>query len=495
MAENSLNRDRALEALESADPALSDALKRLGDEEEQELQQTLREGGTVAAPPDFLDKVLARMPEDSSNRDQALEALESADPALSDALKRLGDEEEQELQQTLREGGTVATPPDFLDKVLARIPPPPPPPLWILLLREIWEWVSNRSWLPETRNIVFGLGGAAATAVIIILVVPDPRHSLADHTLALVSSFQENPEHLKEIFLNAAKETLAQSNIEDKVQAAATGSLTARAATTAFLTGSPREAKELFLQAEKQSKAKAKKIEHIALAAQASLSAGDYKDAHRLFLKAAKETATVPDRVPYLIGAARAAFSAKDYKEAHRLFLKATEAPLAQAANAAWYDCDYEATITILEEHFKGEKETTEIHFMLGSAYHGQGNLDEAMKYYRQVVDSAQKDQSRFVESAWFNLGAVHAARFKKGQEQDLSQALDALKKSIRAAPDKERRRSLIQTAVESARDGTANVDKKKTCGEKFHATEDLTPLDGRPELDRLLTAVPLATT
>ena len=489
-AEDSVDQERALEAIESADPELSNALQRLAEEEEQALQHALRDPAAVPAPPDFLDKVMAQVKaEDSVDQERALEAIESADPELSNALQRLAEEEEQALQHALRDPAAVPAPPDFLDKVMARVKPRPP---WLDRIREWLPNLRGRFPSPDSGNIVFGLGGAAATAVIVVFFLPtlssrsadNPTLSSrsADNMVDLVSAYQENPEQYEEINLKAAEQIRVRTNIEPAVQGAATGSLLARAATTALRADRPEEAIDLFKRALEQIGAREKQIEYLAGAAKSAFSAGNYRDAERYYLEVAEKQPKGASKVPHLIGAAQAAFSAKRYKRSKGLYLEAVKVPLTQAAKAAWYDCDYQTAITILEEQFRGGKETAEMHFILGSAYHSQGKLDKAIEHYQQIVDSAQKDQSpQFVELAWFNLGVVQAARFKEGQATK-EPALKALKKSIAAATDKKNRINTIQAALKPFSDRPKNK-----CGKAYYATEDLIPLAGLPELKPLL--------
>ena len=502
-AEDSVARKRDLGAIESADPELSNALERLAEEEEQALQHALRDPATVAAPPGFLDKVMAQVKaEDSVARKRDLGAIESADPELSNALERLAEEEEQALQHALRDPATVAAPPGFLDKVMAQVNSQPPHPPWLYRIR---EWLSNPGgWFPspDFGRILWGLGGAANAAVAAIIFLPSSTDSITSLANKASTSFvQRDYKQSGELYLKAADKTAEQTHLEARVRAAEAGRLISKAASVAWYSENYGQARKLYLKAEAQARVRAHKIDYLALAAKAAFSGEAYEESKRLYLNAAQQTATEVHKIPYLIGAAQAAsfigaaqaassastinrldLSKEAYEESKRLYLDAAGIPLARAAKAAWYACDYQTAITILEEQFRGGKETTEMHFILGSAYHIHGNLEKAIEHYQQIVDSDQKDQShQFVEPAWFNLGVAYAALFKEGQATK-ELALEALAKSLAEATDRKNRINTIQAAREPFSDRPEN-----TCGEDYYATEDLTPLAELPELNNLL--------
>ena len=412
MAEDSVNQERALEAIESADPELSNALQRLAEEEEQALQHALRDPAAVPAPPDFLDKVMARVKaEDSVDRERALEAIESADPELSNALQRLAEEEEQALQHALRDPAAVPAPPDFLDKVMARVKAedsnqdgpekvnPPPPPPW-------WERIRNLFRIPEgvTVGQVFAYAGAPLVGLFIFY------------------SILHLPEYFAPI-AHADDDVRARQHFSDK----------------------------------------------------------EYDESERLYSNLVK---TNPNQIGYLAGLATATWYGKKYEASKRFYLNIAEVALTQAATAAWYECKHQEAKEIIEERSEEKKRTAGMLFTLGIAYHSLRDLSAAERNYRQIVDSAQEDQSpRLVESAWFNLGIIHAARSQNGEDEgEHTLAIAALEKSIERADNKEERIKKIRAALQP-------FDKRSEnkCGIVQYLTEDLTPLAESSELTSLL--------
>ena len=219
--------------------------------------------------------------------------------------------------------------------------------------------------------------------------------------------------------------------------------------------------------------------------ARKNFESNNLKEAQRGYLKLLEEEER--GRASYLLGVATASQQLKQYGEAKRFYLKLAVHSITQAADAALYACDYEATRKIIEERIKEEERTARLHYLLGYAYHGLGKISAAEEHYEKVFHADKKDKSFYnVESTvWLNLGAIHAAHFRKsGEEEQANLAVKALEKGIRTAGQDQKDYTIqqIETGLQPFTDRP-----KGECGKISYVTEDLTPIAGRSEVTDLL--------
>lgn len=185
----------------------------------------------------------------------------------------------------------------------------------------------------------------------------------------------------------------------------------------------------------------------------------------------------------------RANFELGKYEEAEESYRQIAERNphlqgdyLIKAATAAWYACDYQKARDMLEERLtdrQGSESGNALlrHFVLGSVYHSLGDLETALNQYKIVVESGAKD---YGEAAWFNVGVVHALKYKKSQnEKEVEQAIAALEESIKAAGLRSRAHSAER--MRKIQEALKPFDQRplNKCGAQYHATQDLTPLSG----------------
>jgi tetratricopeptide (TPR) repeat protein len=158
-----------------------------------------------------------------------------------------------------------------------------------------------------------------------------------------------------------------------------------------------------------------------------------------------------------------------------------------KAATAAWYGCQYDAALRLLESRLGDPGDTILQHFVLGTIYHSLERLGAAQKQYEQVI--AHGPSAR-LEAAWFNLGVVHALRFRQTHDAAVLQsAIAAVQQSAAVARTTSRRQ--YQTRLEIIAKALEPVEQRppNACGYGYHTTQDLTVLSGVPSFTEWLHA------
>jgi tetratricopeptide (TPR) repeat protein len=148
-----------------------------------------------------------------------------------------------------------------------------------------------------------------------------------------------------------------------------------------------------------------------------------------------------------------------------------------KAATAAWYGCQYDAALRLLESRLGNPGDTILQHFVLGTIYHSLERLGAAQEQYEQVI--AHGPSAR-LEAAWFNLGVVHALRFRQTHDAAaLQSAIAAVQQSAAVARTTSRRQ--YQTRLEMIAKALEPVEQRppNACGYGYHTTQDLTALSG----------------
>ena len=178
----------------------------------------------------------------------------------------------------------------------------------------------------------------------------------------------------------------------------------------------------------------------------------------------------------------RFAIAAETYKDTANF---AVSSPLwyrVLEATAAWYGCNYDDAIRIVQEDIKPEQvksqdEAARAFFTLAAAYHSLDKTEEARQHYLKVI---KVGTDSWPEQAYFNLAVTHAADYKRSHDRnEIALVKTYLQKSLASSNDAPERLTRIQAALQPIpeREGEG-----KQCPDTFHKTGDLTPLADEEE-------------